>query len=90
MGIHNFIKLCKQNKKYPQVLKNVKVANKNIIKSQKFKDYMSICESLLMENGRIVVRPSGTEPVIRIMVEGENKKLINKIAADIQNFILKM
>lgn len=90
MGIHNFIELCKQNKKYPQVLKNVKVANKNIIKSQKFKDYMSICESLLMENGRIVVRPSGTEPVIRIMVEGENKKLINKIAADIQNFILKM
>ena len=43
-----------------------------------------------MENGRIVVRPSGTEPVIRIMVEGENKILINKIAKDIQNFILKM
>ena len=90
MGVSNFIKLCKQNKKYPQVLINVKVVDKNIIKSEKFKYYLGICESLLMENGRIVVRPSGTEPVIRIMVEGENKILINKIAKDIQNFILKM
>ena len=38
-------------------------------------------------NGRILVRPSGTEPVIRVMVEGEDEKLINAIASDLCDFI---
>lgn len=90
MGIENFIKQCKNNKKYPQELVNVKVKDKNIINCSKFKQYLDICESMLMEDGRIVVRPSGTEPVIRIMVEGNNKELIKKLAFDIEKFLLKL
>jgi len=37
-------------------------------------------EARLKNKGRILVRPSGTEPLIRVMVEGENKKEINIIA----------
>ena len=38
---------------------------------------------------RILVRKSGTEPLIRVMTEGENKKLVNKLAEDIAKLIEK-
>ena len=62
----------------PQKLENILVKDKSIINSQKCKKAIKIANKLIKGNGRLLVRKSGTEPKIRIMVESENKKLILK------------
>ncbi len=62
----------------PQVLENVTVKKKNIINSSKCKIAIKKSIKLLKNRGRVLVRKSGTEPKIRIMVETENKMLISK------------
>ncbi len=61
----------------PQVLKNVVVKNKSIINSKKCKNAIKKATSLIKNKGRILVRKSGTESIIRIMAESNDKKLIN-------------
>ena len=63
--------------KTPQILKNIKVKDKEIIKSTEVKKYIKIAEKLIKGQGRILVRKSGTESKIRVMVESNNKKLLN-------------
>ena len=46
-------------------------------------------ENILGENGRVLVRPSGTEPLIRVMLEGKDKELIEKYAKELANIIEK-
>ena len=72
-------------KKVPQILKNIEVKNKDIIKTPKVKKSIKIAEKLMKGHGRILVRKSGTESKIRVMVESENKELVNKCI----NLILK-
>ena len=65
-------------KKIPQVLKNIEVKDKSIIKSEKVKKSIKIAEKLMNGHGRILVRKSGTELKIRVMGESENKELLKK------------
>ena len=62
----------------PQILKNVDVKEKAIIKSLKTKKAIKIANQIMGSRGRILVRKSGTEPKIRIMAESYDKKLIFK------------
>jgi len=68
-------KSIKEFKKFPQTLINLSVSNPNkIILNDKFWSEVTLIESRLKEKGRVLIRPSGTEPLIRIMVESENEK----------------
>ena len=61
--------------KFPQTLINLSVNNPHkIILNDKFWSEVTHIESKLGEKGRVLIRPSGTEPLIRIMVESENEK----------------
>ncbi len=65
-------------KKTPQILKNIEVKNKDIIKTLNVKKSIKISEKLMNGHGRILVRKSGTESKIRVMGESKNKELLNK------------
>jgi phosphoglucosamine mutase len=65
-------------KPLPQILKNVDVKEKAIIKSLKTKKAIKTANQIMGSKGRILVRKSGTEPKIRIMAESYDKKLIFK------------
>ena len=65
-------------KKIPQILKNIQVKDKGIIKNYKVKKSIKIAEKLMNGQGRILVRESGTESKIRVMGESENIKLLKK------------
>ena len=75
---------------YPQVLVNVTVTNdkKELVKTDDdIKNAIKAAENQLGDNGRILVRASGTEPLIRIMIEGENIVEIDKIANRVADII---
>ena len=63
----------------PQVLKNVKVGDRSVIDSPQLQDAIRAGEVELGEQGRLVIRPSGTEPLIRVMAEGDDAVLVNKV-----------
>ena len=65
-------------KKIPQILKNIQVKDKGIIKNYEVKKSIKIAEKLMDGQGRILVRESGTESKIRVMGESENIKLLKK------------
>lgn len=74
----------------PQVLVNVKIPNemKNIHETDE--DVMELIKSVeegLQGEGRVLIRPSGTEPLVRIMLEGKNQEEINKAAHEIAELI---
>ena len=72
-------------KKTPQILKNIEVKNKDVIKHPDIKKSIKTAENLMKGQGRILVRKSGTESKIRVMGESENKELLKKCV----NLILK-
>lgn len=71
--------LASEVKIYPQLLKNVRVADKAAAQANpKMQAAVAAVEEALGDNGRILVRESGTEPLIRVMVEAETDELCEK------------
>ncbi len=70
---------------FPQILKNTKFdqGKKNPLEEKSVQDFIKEKESELAESGRILVRKSGTENLIRVMVEGQSKAQIERIADEI-------
>ncbi len=62
----------------PQKLLNIKVKNKEIINTPQCRKAIRLARNILKNKGRLLVRPSGTEPKIRIMCESFNSLLLNK------------
>ncbi len=72
--------------KYPQTMINVKIdQNIDLSEMKNLQAAIRIAESELGNKGRILLRPSGTEPLIRVMVEGEIETQINAIAESLAN-----
>ena len=65
-------------KKTPQILENVNFKDEKVLKSPSFLRNLNFAKKLIKQKGRLLVRKSGTERKIRIMVESENMKLIKK------------
>ena len=80
--------LIKRLKIYPQSLKNVVVTNKEAILSHAgFKAKISELEKSLEGNGRILVRPSGTEPKIRVMCEAPTQEQCDEITSTLAAYV---
>lgn len=77
----------------PQILKNVRLANKNgsnrVLDDPSVQAILSDGEKKLGEKGRLLIRKSGTEPLIRVMAEGEDKILVENIVNDIVEIMKK-
>lgn len=73
--------------KMPQKLINVKVSDKACVNAEAVKNAQKIAQQKLKDAGRILLRPSGTEPVVRVMVEGQDESLINKIASELAEIV---
>lgn len=73
---------------YPQVLKNVKVIDKNrVLSNPKILDIIDEIKEEMGEKGRILVRPSGTESLVRVMVEAETEEECHLFADRVANVI---
>ena len=76
--------------RYPQVMINVTVSSEGKLHyytDNKIKEAIEQVKNILGNKGRIIVRPSGTEPLIRVMVEGENHDEIQHLAQDVADLI---
>jgi phosphoglucosamine mutase len=71
--------VCHRFAALPQVLKNVRYRNGRPLENVKVRSVIAEAERRLDGQGRLIVRPSGTEPVIRVMGEGDDKDLVEEI-----------
>ncbi|HSC48004.1 MAG TPA: phosphoglucosamine mutase [Gammaproteobacteria bacterium] len=69
--------------KYPQVLVNVKTPSRVDLEQAPVRAAVAAVEQQLKGRGRVLLRPSGTEPVVRVMVEGEQAEQVSRLAEDI-------
>ena len=97
-AIHTLNVICAENSslkqlnadfvKYPQVLQNVGVSNKEaIMENEDLKKRIKDLEDGLKGDGRILVRPSGTEQLVRVMVEAKSLDICKSIADELVSFI---
>ena len=83
-------RMCEIIKLYPQVLLNAKVNSDKKYDYENNEEIKQAIEKLEKEfagNGRVLIRPSGTEPLVRVMIEGEDQEYITKKAKEIVKLI---
>nr|WP_317359796.1 phosphoglucosamine mutase [uncultured Tyzzerella sp.] len=74
----------------PQALVNAKVNNKNkynYLENEEIKKAIDNVEKMFEGNGRVLIRPSGTEPLVRVMIEGDNQEILEKEAKKLASLI---
>lgn len=77
---------------YPQVLKNAAIKEENKRKYERdteIKKEIKRLEQLMAGEGRVLIRPSGTEPLVRVMIEGKDQKEITKLAEGLARLVTK-
>jgi phosphoglucosamine mutase len=81
--------VCRRFEPLPQVMKNVRYRNGAPLENASVKSAIQAAVERLDGHGRLIVRASGTEPVIRVMGEGENQPFIEEIVDDIVDALTK-
>ncbi len=79
-------------RKYPQRLLNIRITQhtENIMQSEIIQQAVQRAEQQLADKGRILLRPSGTEPLIRVMVEGVDTQLVETIAQEVTDVVTRV
>jgi phosphoglucosamine mutase len=75
--------VCHRFEALPQVLKNVRFKSGKPLENANVRSAIASAESRLGRGGRLLVRPSGTESVIRVMGEGDDKALVEAVVDDV-------
>jgi phosphoglucosamine mutase len=75
--------LCHRFEPLPQVLKNVRYQKGKPLDDAQVRSVIASGERKLGRGGRLIVRPSGTEPVIRVMGEGDDRSLVESVVDDV-------
>jgi phosphoglucosamine mutase len=75
--------VCNRFTPLPQVLQNVRYANGQPLDDARVRSAIEGGRTRLGQKGRVVIRPSGTEPVIRVMAEGDDEGLVSSVVGDI-------
>jgi phosphoglucosamine mutase len=81
--------ICHRFEPLPQLLKNVRFKSGKPLENDAVVKTIAHGEQRLGETGRLVIRPSGTEPVIRVMGEGEDRSLVESVVDDIVAAVVK-
>jgi phosphoglucosamine mutase len=79
--------VCNRFEPVPQLLRNVRISGGRPLEDGIVKKAIADAESELSRNGRLVIRPSGTEPLIRVMAEGDDRGQIERIVNDLIGLI---
>jgi phosphoglucosamine mutase len=75
--------VCNRFTRLPQILKNVRYGSGKPLEKESVKKAIESGKAKLGTKGRVVIRPSGTEPVIRVMAEGDSESLVTSVVDDI-------
>lgn len=81
--------VCNMFTPFPQLLKNVKFSGGAPLENKIVKAAIKDAEVQLGKTGRLVIRPSGTEPLIRVMAEGQDEPMVRRIVDDLCGLIAK-
>ncbi len=79
--------VCDRFELMPQVLKNVRYGGRSPLEDEEVQRAVASCQKALGARGRLVIRPSGTEPLIRVMGEGENEDEVVNIVDELAGVI---
>jgi phosphoglucosamine mutase len=79
--------VCRKFEPVPQILKNVRFAGGAPLENKIIKEAIASAEQELVKKGRLVIRPSGTEPLIRVMAEGDDRSQIERIVDELVGLI---
>jgi phosphoglucosamine mutase len=75
--------VCRMFTPLPQLLRNVRFAGTSPLRSKRIQHAIAAAEAELNGAGRLVIRESGTEPLIRVMAEGEDEAMISRMVEDL-------
>jgi phosphoglucosamine mutase len=81
--------VCHRFEPLPQILKNVRYSSGQPLAEDKVVNAIEDARKRLGNSGRLVIRPSGTEPVIRVMAEGDSRDLVERVVDDVVDVIKK-
>ncbi|MBB3385699.1 MULTISPECIES: phosphoglucosamine mutase [Rhizobium] len=79
--------VCRRFEPVPQLLRNVRISGGKPLEDIHVRQAIADAESELSRNGRLVIRPSGTEPLIRVMAEGDDRGQIERIVGGLIDVI---
>jgi phosphoglucosamine mutase len=82
--------LCQKFEPVPQLLKNVRFSGGKPLEAAPVKAAIEDARGRLGKSGRLVIRPSGTEPLIRVMAEGDDPKLVESVVDEIVGVIAEV